>query len=104
MAEKRDQGMNEPAAKTDAPAPSAETAEVRTQIEQTRAAMSETIDAIQARLSPRRMAAEAADTIKEATARGVMSITGRDLPIALASAAAAALILMMVRRSRARTT
>ena len=105
MAEERDQGMSGPAADTDATAPSPETAEIRTQIEQTRAEMSETIDAIQARLSPSRVAAEAADTFKQATARRVMSIVaGPDLPIALASAAATALIVMVVKRSRASTT
>jgi hypothetical protein len=90
--------MNEPASDADASAPSPETAEIRSKIEQTRAGMSQTIDAIQERLSPSQIAASAADTAKEATARGVMSLTRHPIPLALASAAGAALIVMTARR------
>jgi hypothetical protein len=44
---------------------------IRTQIEETRAQMSETVDAIQERLSPSRLTQEAKDKIKEATKRKV---------------------------------
>ena len=50
-----------------APPPSATTVEIREQIELTRAEMSQTIDAIQERLSPRRLASEAKESVKEAT-------------------------------------
>jgi uncharacterized protein DUF3618 len=43
------------------------TAEIRSQIEQTRAELGQTIDAIQDRLSPRRVVQEAKDTISDAT-------------------------------------
>ena len=104
MAQERDQGMSTPASNGDAPAPSAETADIRTQIEQTRTEMSRTIDAIQERLSPSRIVAEAADTAKEAASKGVMSVIRGPIPIALASAATTAVIVMTMNRSRARTT
>ena len=48
--------------------PSAPTSdEIRSQIEQTRAEMSDTIDAIQSRLSPKRVLADAKDSVTEAT-------------------------------------
>jgi hypothetical protein len=43
------------------------TAEIRSQIEHTRAELGQTIDAIQDRLSPRRVAQEAKETISDAT-------------------------------------
>ena len=43
------------------------TAEIRSQIEHTRAELGQTIDAIQDRLSPRRVVQEAKDTISDAT-------------------------------------
>jgi len=95
--------MSTPASNGDATAPSPETAEIRTQIEQTRTGISHTIDAIQERLSPSRIVAEAADTAKEAAAKGVMSVIRSPIPIALASAAATAVIVMAMNRSRART-
>lgn len=50
---------------TDAVEPEVE--EIRSEIEHTRAEMSHTIDAIQDRLSPRRLVQEAQDTVREAT-------------------------------------
>jgi hypothetical protein len=44
-----------------------DTAELRTQIEQTRAELGQTIDAIQDRLSPRRVVRDAKETISDAT-------------------------------------
>ena len=41
--------------------------QVRSQIEQTRSEMSDTIDAIQTRLSPTRLATQAKDSVKNAT-------------------------------------
>jgi hypothetical protein len=59
---------------------------IRSQIEQTRAEMSETIDAIQDRLSPRRLVSTATETMKDA------AVTN-PFPIAILGAAAAALTL-----------
>lgn len=44
-----------------------ETAEIRSQIEQTRVELGQTIDAIQDRLSPRRVVQDAKETISDAT-------------------------------------
>lgn len=49
------------------PAPSPSTTEIRTRIEHTRAELSETIDAIQARLSPSRVLSEAKQSVADAT-------------------------------------
>jgi hypothetical protein len=46
---------------------SGEIDQLQSQIEQTRAEMSDTIDAIQSRLSPKRVLAEAKDSVTEAT-------------------------------------
>jgi ElaB/YqjD/DUF883 family membrane-anchored ribosome-binding protein len=51
-----------------------ETRRVRTEIERTRGDMSETIDEIQARLSPRHLASQARDTLKEKTVDRVRSL------------------------------
>lgn len=59
-------------------APSAPTTdEIRLQIEQTRAEMSHTIDAIQARLSPSRLVTEAKQTVKDATVGRVKRLAAR---------------------------
>lgn len=77
MAQERDKVTGEPASNDDTPVPSPETEEIRSQIEQTRAGMTQTIDAIQARLSPSRVATEAAETVKEATVDRVKSLAHR---------------------------
>jgi hypothetical protein len=89
--------------------PSAPTSdEIRSQIEQTRAEMSDTIDAIQSRLSPKRVLADAKDSVTEATVRRVKRLAQRTsgsgrgvlqrvqanpLPVALVATAAAALLV-----------
>jgi hypothetical protein len=55
------------AANATAPSPSPSTTEIRSQIEQTRAEISQTIDAIQGRLSPSRLVTDAKEAVKEAT-------------------------------------
>ena len=56
--------------------PSAPTSdEIRSQIEQTRAEMSDTIDAIQSRLSPKRVLADAKDSVTEATVERMKRLT-----------------------------
>jgi hypothetical protein len=62
-----------PGAKAAAPT----SAEIRLQIEQTRAEMSQTVDAIQARLSPRRLVNDAADSIKDATVGRVKRLAAK---------------------------
>ena len=57
--------LADPSTKTTASAPSSD--EIRSQIEQTRAEMSHTIDAIQARLSPGRLVTDAKHTVRDAT-------------------------------------
>jgi hypothetical protein len=89
--------------------PSAQTSdEIRAQIEQTRADMSDTIDAIQSRLSPKRVLADAKDSVTEATVGRVKRLTQRpdgsgrgvlqgvrDNPLPVALLATAALGLLM---------
>jgi len=55
------------------PAPTAD--DIRSQIDETRADMTETIDAIQARLSPRRLVRDVKETVKEATVDRVVSLS-----------------------------
>ena len=62
---------------SDVPDPSAETEQIRSQIEQTRAGVSQTIDAIEARLNPSRVATEAAETVKAATIGRVKTLAQR---------------------------
>jgi hypothetical protein len=69
--------------------------EIRSRIEQTRAEMTETIDAIQDRLSPSRIVSSATERVKDAT-------TANPVPIALMGAAAAALTAAAWTRSRDR--
>ena len=93
--------------------------EIRSQIEQTRAEMSDTIDAIQSRLSPARVLADAKDSVTEATVGRVKRLTeGTDgsgsggvlqrvrdnpLPVALvATAAAGLLVRALTNRKRRR--
>lgn len=58
-------------------APSVTTDAIRSQIEQTRAKMSETIDAIQNRLSPRRLMTDAKEKVKDATIGRVKDLINR---------------------------
>ena len=57
--------LGDPARETAASAPTSD--EIRSQIEQTRAEISHTIDAIQTRLSPSRLVTDAKQTVKDAT-------------------------------------
>jgi hypothetical protein len=57
------------------PLPSATADDIRSQIDETRADMTETIDAIQARLSPRRLVRDVKESVKEATVDRVVSLS-----------------------------
>ena len=70
--------------------------EIRARIEHTRAEMSDTIDAIQARLSPRRLVTEAKQSVKDVT-------SANRVPFAIAGAVATALAALAVVRSRTRS-
>jgi hypothetical protein len=108
-----------------AKAPSATTTEIRSQIEQTRAEMSQTLDAIQARLSPRRLVNDAAQSVKDATVGRVKRLAAKTngmlgngngsafdakrmidaartnpIPFAIAGVAAAAFVARAAMRSR----
>jgi Protein of unknown function (DUF3618) len=54
-----------------------DTERIRSQIEETRAAMSETIDAIETRLSPRRLMTHAKETVKGATVGRITGLAQR---------------------------
>ena len=94
------------------PAPTSD--EIRSQIEDTRAEMSDTIDAIQSRLSPKRVLADAKDTVTEATVERVKRLTNvsrgevwqriqdNPLPIALLATAAAGLFVRSFTNRRGR--
>ena len=99
--------------------PSAPTSdEIRSQIEQTRAEMSETIDAIQSRLNPKRVLTDARAAVTDAAVGRVRHLTQRTygpggdvwqkvrdnpLPVVLiASAAAGLLLLAMTNQKRRR--
>jgi hypothetical protein len=98
--------------------PSAPTSdEIRSQIEQTRAEMSDTIDAIQSRLSPKRVLADAKDSVTEVTVgrvrrlaqrtngsgRGVLQrVQDNPLPVALVATAAAALLVRALTKGKRR--
>jgi hypothetical protein len=110
--------------RTAATAPSPVTStEIRSQIEHTRAEMSHTIDAIQARLRPRRLITDAKQTVKDATVGRVKRLASRTngnvgsgtggffdtdrvisavktnpIPVALVGVAATALIVRTVAR------
>lgn len=87
--------------------------EIRAQIEQTRTEMSETIDAIQTRLSPSRVMADAKETVATATVDKVKRLASQangtkeivldtiqqnPLPVALAAVAAAGLMFRALRK------
>jgi Protein of unknown function (DUF3618) len=57
------------------PLPSATSDDIRSQIDDTRADLTETIDAIQARLSPRRLVRDVKETVKEATVDRIVSLS-----------------------------
>ena len=93
---------------TAATVPAPTTDDIRSQIEQTRAEMSDTIDAIQTRLSPARAIADAKDSMTDATVGRLKRLahrtsgsgrslleTARDnpLPVALLATAAVGLIV-----------
>jgi hypothetical protein len=98
--------------------PSAPTSdEIRSQIEQTRAGMSDTIDAIQSRLSPKRVLADAKDSVTEATVGRVKRLTQRTnargggvlqrvqdnpLPVALVATAAVGLLVRALTNGKRR--
>jgi hypothetical protein len=96
-------------------APSAD--DIRSQIEQTRAEMSDTIDAIQTRLSPGRVIGDAKDSITDATVGRVKRLAGRatspdgnvlrtlqdhPLPVALTAAVAAGVLARALRNRKSR--
>jgi hypothetical protein len=79
------------------------TDEIRSQIERTRVELGQTIDAIQDRLSPRRVMHEAKETLSEATIGRVRRLAEHDpTATALAGAAVGAAILAVIARSRPR--
>jgi hypothetical protein len=67
MAQEPHQIKHDSASVDTAPSSSPATREIRSQIEHTREEMGQTIDAIQARLSPSRLMTDAKQTVKEAT-------------------------------------
>jgi hypothetical protein len=104
--------------------PSLTAGEIRAQIERTRAEMSQTIDAIQERLSPARLMSEAKQSVKDATVgrvkriaatisadanrsfdgkRVVHAVRTNPLPFAIAGVAAAAVMARAMIRSRRRS-
>ena len=115
---------------TTPPPASLTTAQIRSHIEETRAEMSETINAIQERLSPSRVITDAKETVKEATVGRVKSLTERvsgrlsrasaesslgaqsalqrvrnhRVPVALIGLAATGILLRVVRRSQTRSS
>ena len=117
------QGPGEVEDGTVLPAPSAAaaaptTADISSQIELTRAEMSDTIDAIQTRLSPARALADAKDTVTEATVGRLkrladgMPAASRSLletvranpwPVALLAMAAVGLIVRALNANRRRS-
>ena len=128
MAQEPDPVNDESAADSRSPGaktPSATTAEIRSQIARTRAAMSQTVDAIQARLSPRRLVNDAAQSVKDATVARVKRLAAKSngmlgngngsafdakrmidavrtnpIPFAIAGVAAAAFVARAAMRSR----
>jgi hypothetical protein len=74
--------------------------EIRSQIEQTRAEMSDTIDAIQSRLSPTRVLADARDSVTEATVGRMKRLPV--LPVALVATVAAGLLVRALTNGKRR--
>ena len=97
------------------PAPTSD--EIRSQIEETRAEMSDTIEAIQSRLNPKRVLTAAGASVAEAAAGQVKHLTQRTygsggrvlqrlqdnpLPVVLVATAAGLLLLALTNRKRRR--
>ena len=81
--------------------PSAPTSdEIGLRIEQTRAEMSDTIDAIQSRLSPTRVLADAKDSVTQATVARVKRLPV--LPVALVATVAAGLLVRALTNGKRR--
>lgn len=76
------------------------TQQLRSQIEHTRAEMSETIDAIQGRLSPGRLMTDAKETVKEAAVDRAKRVAANPIPFAMVGMAATALAVRFSLRSR----
>ena len=80
------------------------TAELREHIEDTRDAMSQTIDAIQARLSPGRFVSDATASVKNGASlsarRAVDAVKAHPMPVAMVGAAAIALMARAAMRGR----
>jgi Protein of unknown function (DUF3618) len=129
MAQEPNQVEQDSAPADTAPSSSPATREIRSQIEHTRAEMSQTIDAIQARLSPSRLMTDAKETVKEATVgrvkrfaaktagalgngeRGSLDakrllevVKSNPIPVAMVGIAATALTARVLMRSRNAST
>ena len=93
------------------------TEEIRSQIEQTRAEMSDTIDAIQSRLSPKRVLTDARGAVTDAAVGRVRDLTQRTyglgdgvlqrlqdnpLSVVLLASAAAALLMIAITNQKSR--
>jgi hypothetical protein len=77
MAPEPNQVKQDSASADMAPSSSPATREIRSQIEHTREEMSQTIDAIQTRLSPSRLMTDATETVKEATVGRVKRLAAK---------------------------
>ena len=98
----------DPAERTSATPTSAPTSDdIRSDIEQTRGEMSGTIDAIQARLSPRRLVSDAQEQVKEATSSTIADLLEaarqNPIPVAVASVTMTAVLLRAFTKPRNRT-
>ena len=97
--------------------PSASSEKIRSQIEQTRAEMTETIDAIQSRLNPKRVMSDARAAVTDAAIERVRHLTRRTyglgavvlqrvqdnpLPVVLVASAAGLLVLALTNQKRRR--
>jgi hypothetical protein len=93
------------------PAPTSD--EIRSQIEQTRAEMSDTIEAIQSRLNPKRVLTDAGASVAEAAVgqvkrtygsggRVLQRLQDNPLPVVLVATAAGLLLLALTNRKRRR--
>ena len=107
MAQESNQVMRDltPETRRDASeSPSPATAEIRQHSEDTRAEMSQTIDAIQARLSPGRFVSNAKESVKNGASanarRAVDAVKAHPMPFAMVGAAAIALIARAATRGQ----